>query len=108
MLLSLQKDHEHLKNTILLEVEEAALSALTAGRQIRLFEEEILTQAEEVYNMMLFSYQEGEIGGIELIEARRTLIEARKSYADALCNYSVALAVLERSVGRPIEGGTHD
>jgi len=77
---------------------------LTASNQISLFEEEILSQAEEVYNMFLFSYQEGEIGSIELIEARRSLLEARTSYADALFNYDMALAALEKSIGQKLEG----
>ena len=101
---ALTKEAEYLQNAITLEVEEATISAITASNQIRLFEEEILAQAEEVYNMFLFSYQEGEIGGIELIEARRTLIEARTSYADALFNYGVALAALEKSIGQKLEG----
>jgi len=101
---ALKRDVEHLQNAITLEVEEAYMNAVTVNNQIRLFEEEILTQAEEVYNMFLFSYQEGEIGGIELIEARRTLIEARTSYADALFNYDVAIAALEKSIGQKLEG----
>jgi outer membrane protein TolC len=101
---SLQNEESHLRNAISLEVEEAYMNALTAGQQITLFEEQILTQAEEVYNMFLFSFQEGEIGGIELIEARRTLNEARKSYADALFNYDITLAALEKSVGQSLEG----
>lgn len=101
---ALKRDVEHLQNAITLEVEEAYMNAVTVNNQIRLFEEEILTQAEEVYNMFLFSYQEGEIGGIELIEARRTLIEARTSYADALFNYGVAIAALEKSIGQKLEG----
>ena len=44
--------------------------------------------------------KEGEIGGIELIESRKTLNEARKSYADALFNYARDLAVLDKAVGR--------
>lgn len=101
---ALTKEAEYLKNAITLEVEEATMNAVTASNQIRLFEEEILTQAEEVYNMFLFSYQEGEIGGIELIDARRTLIEALTSYADALFAYDVALAALEKSIGQKLEG----
>jgi outer membrane protein TolC len=101
---SLEKATEHLENSITLEVEEAYMNAETANNQIRLFEEEILTQAEEVYNMFLFSYQEGEIGGIELIEARRSLLEARTSYADALYSYRVALSALEKSIGQKLEG----
>ncbi|MDH4257976.1 MAG: TolC family protein [Candidatus Aminicenantes bacterium] len=102
---ALKNETEHLKNAITFEVEEAYMNALTAQNQIQLFEEEMLTQAEEVYNMYLFSFQEGEIGGIELIEARRTLLETRKSYADALFNYDAALAALEKSVGsQSLEG----
>jgi cobalt-zinc-cadmium efflux system outer membrane protein len=97
---SLSREKEHLKNAIILEVEESYMNALTTQNQIQLFEDEILAQAEEVYNMFLFSFQEGEIGGIELIDSRRTLIEARKSYADALFNYDAALAALEKSIGQ--------
>ncbi len=103
-ILALNREAEHLQNAITLEVGEAYMNAVTVNNQIRLFEEEILAQAEEVYNMFLFSYQEGEIGGIELIEARRTLIEARTSYADALFNYDVAIAALEKSIGQKLEG----
>lgn len=102
---ALEKELDHIKNSIALEVEEAYTIALTAENQIQLFEREILKQAEEVYNMFLFSYQEGEIGSIELISARQTLLESSTSYADALFNYEVALAALERSIGQTLEGG---
>jgi cobalt-zinc-cadmium efflux system outer membrane protein len=105
---ALEKRSEDLRNLIALEVEQACLSAATAANQISLFEKEILTQAEDVYDLILFSFEEGEIGGLELIEARRTLVEARKAYADALYTYSMTLAVLERSVGRPLRGDDND
>lgn len=105
---ALHKERENLINAVTLEVEEAYANAMMTRNQIELFEKEILTQAEEAYKMFLFSFQEGEIGGIELIEARRTLIEARKSYALALQNFSVALAALEKSVGRKLEVDFHD
>jgi outer membrane protein TolC len=101
---SLERQSEDLVNRISLEVGEACFNARTAADQIALFEEEILTQAEDVYNLILFSFQEGEIAGIELIDARRTLLEARRAYADALYNYSITLAALEKSVGEPLEG----
>jgi len=68
-----------------------------------MFEEEILSQAEEVYNMFSFSYQEGEISSIELIDARRTLLESQTSYAAALFNYRSAIAALEKSIGQSME-----
>ncbi|NOR14806.1 MAG: hypothetical protein GQ544_03790, partial [Candidatus Aminicenantes bacterium] len=103
-ILALNKEFEQLETFITLEVEDAYLNAETAINQIKMFEEEILSQAEEVYNMFSFSYQEGEISSIELIDARRTLIESQTSYADALFNYRTAIAALEKSIGQPLEG----
>jgi outer membrane protein TolC len=99
---ALTQEATHLRNLISLEVEEAQREYETAVNQIELMEDEILAQAEEVYEMYVFSYQEGEIGGIELIEAQRTLSEARKAYADSLYDYDIAIASLEKAVGRAL------
>jgi len=101
---ALHKDFEHLENAIALEVEDAYLEALAATSQIEMFEEEILKQAEEVYEMFSYSYKEGDISSLELIDARRTLIESQTSYVDALFNYRLAIASLEKSIGQPLEG----
>ncbi len=107
-ILSLERQTQHMGNVISLEVEQASLSARAAENQIVLFQREILKQAEDVYDLILFSFQEGEIGGLELIEARRTLNEARRGYADALYAYSLTLAALERAVGGDLEGDIHE
>jgi len=105
---SLEREADHLRDTIALDVEESALNAAAASDQIKLFEEQILTQAEDVYEIFLFKFQKGEIGGIELIDARRSLNEARKAYADALFNYRVTIAALEKSIGYSLERGPHE
>jgi outer membrane protein TolC len=97
---ALRDEATHLVNAVTLEVEEAYVGLMAADNQIQLFEEEILAQAEEAFEMYQFSYEQGEIGGFELIEARRTLNEARTSYSDALYNYDIARAAIERSIGR--------
>lgn len=99
---ALLQEATHIRNSIALEVEEAHRGYTTALNQIELMEEQIITQAEEVYRMYLFAYQEGEIGGIELIEAQRTLNEARTAYADSLYDYDMAIATLEKSIGRTL------
>lgn len=97
---ALQREAEQARHTILMDVEEAHINAQKARDQIMLYQREILPQAQEVLEMFTFSYQEGEIGGIELIEARRTLNASRRAYADAQFEYALALAALEKSVGR--------
>jgi outer membrane protein TolC len=91
-----------------LDVEEATMNARSASDQIELFEGHVLAQAEEVYNIFLYKFQQGEIGGIELIDARRSLNEARRSYADALYNYRITIATLEKAVGQSLGGEQHD
>ncbi len=105
---SLDREAVHLQDAIALEVEEAYLSAIAASDQIKLFEDQVLGQAEEVYQAFLFKFEEGEIGGIELIDARRSLNEARRGYADALYNYRLTIATLEKAIGIPLEGDSYD
>ena len=97
---ALQRELEQQRHAIGLEVEEALVEAETAGNQIQHYEEQILKEAEEVYKMLQFSFQQGEIGGLDLITARRTLVSARLGYVDALYNHAVALAAVEKAAGR--------
>jgi cobalt-zinc-cadmium efflux system outer membrane protein len=98
----LTQDREQIKNSISLEVEQAYREAVTSRNLIELYESDMLRQAEEVYNMFLFSFQEGELGGLDLIASRRALLEARQGYLDALYMYAVAISALERATGQGI------
>ncbi|MFO7617443.1 MAG: TolC family protein [Bacteroidales bacterium] len=97
---ALQSELANLENSIRLEVEDAYRNALVARNLINLFDQEMMSQSEEVYELLLYSYQEGEINGIELIEARKTLIETRIAYVDAIYNYDAAIISIEKSIGR--------
>lgn len=99
-LLALQRELDHQRYAIGLEVQTAHLESQVARDQIRRYEDEILTDAEEAYRMLQFSFQQGEIAGLELIAARRTLVAARLGYADALYNHAAAVAAVEKSAGR--------
>jgi len=81
-----------MRNTIVQDEQKACRRVNKAGRQDLLRQQGILPQAREIYDMFLFSYQERGIGGIELVEGRRTLNESRKSCAKVRCEYGLALA----------------
>jgi len=99
-ILALQRELDHQHHAVELEVEAAYLEAQVARDQIRLYEDQVLTEAEEAHRMLQFSFQQGEIGGFELIASRRTLVAARLGYVDALYNHAAALAAVERAAGR--------
>lgn len=99
-LLALQRELDHQRHAVELEVETAYVEAQVAREQSRLYEDEILAEAEEAYRMLQFSFQQGEIGGLELIASRRTLVAARLGYADALYNHALAVAAVDMAAGR--------
>jgi len=70
--------------------------------RVNLYRKEILREAEEVYRMAAKSYEEGEIGYIELIQAQQTLIAAQSGYIDSLLSYNTALVELEKIVGKEL------
>jgi cobalt-zinc-cadmium efflux system outer membrane protein len=94
-----EQEMEHVRRAVRLEVEEGWRRLETARDQIRRFETGILEKAEESHAMFAFAYAEGEIEGLELIAARRTLLETRQAYAEALYERGVATAALRRAVG---------
>ena len=63
------------------------------------YEENIMTEAKEMYRIASISYAEGEAGYIELLEAQRTLTQTRNEYVNVLYNYQTALAALVKEVG---------
>ncbi len=102
---SLNQEKAYWLGAIYFEVEEAYLQAKLAEEQIRLFEDSLLSQAQQVYEMFSYRYQEGEISGLELIEARRTWIDSRREYAQTLFRHATSLAALERALGVASGGG---
>lgn len=94
---------KYLELSVCLEVENAYYNAISLQNQAKLFEKEVLDEAEQVYQMSMTSYQEGKIGSIELIESRRSLAELKQVYAETLFNYQLALAELEKSLGTSIK-----
>ena len=92
-------EKNHLHNQILLEVENAFLKTQTAIRQVQLFEEQIVHEAESSFEMANGSYREGKATYLELLDTQRALMEVRTEYAEVLFQYSTALSDLERSVG---------
>ncbi len=92
---------EHQRASIRLQLMadlETAYAAFEAARnQLDVFAATLLSQAEEVYRIALRSYEAGEVGYLQLLEAQQTLIDVRQSHIDALANYYSAVAALEKA-----------
>ena len=93
-------EREEIERAVARDVEQAWQTVATLDRHIQFFEEQVLQEAEEVYRKTMFSYQEGEIGYMELIDARRIMVDIKREYAEALFRGQSSRIDLEKSLGR--------
>lgn len=99
---TVQSERFRLNNErLLLESEiEAVFSSFQASQEeVRQYMNTLLQQAEEVHRIALRSYEEGEIGYLQLLEAQQSLIGIRQGYIEALAAYQSAMAELEKATG---------
>jgi len=80
-------------------IESAHAAFESARQQAENYTSSLLEQAHEVYRIALRSYEKGEAGYLQLLEAQQTLVEVRRGYLETLENYHSALAALEEASG---------
>ena len=88
------------KNEIALKVKNAFTDHENNLKQVKLYESDILPQAEEIYRTAVKSYDAGEITYIEFLQAKQTLINAKNNYINVLYNYNRSIFTLEEIVGK--------
>jgi heavy metal efflux system protein len=71
--------------------------------QVRLYVQEILPQAEAIFETATKSYAAGEITYIEFLQALQTLINSRGKYVDALLSYNLSIVAIEEAVGKMLK-----
>lgn len=81
--------------------EQVQLST-TASNQINMFEQGLLKQAKEAVRIARTSFQFGEAGLLDVLDAQRVLWQTFQGYAHARFDLSMALTELERLVGREL------
>lgn len=92
---------EALLRTVSQETREAADRATTAWAVARLYEQEVLPQAQTTLDLSQSSYQAGQTAILNVIDAQRSLLETRQAYIAALQSAASALVDLERATARP-------
>ncbi|MBZ0201227.1 MAG: TolC family protein [Ignavibacteriaceae bacterium] len=88
------------KNEIALMVKNAFINHENNMKQVRLYLNEILPLAEEIYRTAERSYDAGELTYIEYLQAKQTLISSRNNYINALYNHYQSDFILEELTGQ--------
>jgi len=90
------------KNEIVLKIKNAFTDHENNLKQVKLYVNDILPQAEEIYRTAVKSYDAGEITYIEFLQAKQTLINSKNNYINVLFNYNRSIFTLEEIVGKSL------
>lgn len=93
-----EEERKSVKKSVEINLRNAYSSFSYEQGQIKLYINELLQQAEEVFNLAKVSYNAGEINYVEFLQAKQTLISVNNNYYNSLSNYYSSLSELEKAV----------
>jgi len=91
--------YKHTELSIKIEVQKAWAQYNTSCKQVRQYEQGLLSNAKEVLDGKIYSYKRGETSLLEVLNAQRTYNDVRIAYCETIFNNAVAFVELERTVG---------
>ena len=90
------------KNEIALKLKSAFTDHENNLKQVKLYMNNILPQAEEIYRIAIKSYDAGELNFLEYLQAKQTLINSRNNYINVLFNHYQSVFRIEEITGQNI------
>ncbi len=93
---------QNMKNMTELDVQMALTEAQATWRQIELYKNTIIPQAEQTYQAALIGYTHGKVDLMTVLEGVNTLRNAKLGLYKAKTDYEKAAANLEKAVGKPL------
>lgn len=90
------------KNEVSLMLKNAFTDHENNLQQVKLYVNDILPQAEEIYRTAIKSYDAGELTYLEYLQAKQTLINSRNNYINALFNHFQSVFKIEEMIGKNI------
>lgn len=94
-----EKQYEAVELQISSEVMQAYNKYTTACRRVEQFNTGLMHDAETILQKKIYSYERGETGILEVLNAQRTYNDVQVSYTETLYECSAALVELERTCG---------
>ena len=92
-------EEARLKAEVASRGEEAYQGFALAFTQAKSYETDLLPSAEKSLKIATFSYAQGELSLLDLLDARRTYLDSVEEYNDVLFQFESARAQLERLIG---------
>jgi cobalt-zinc-cadmium efflux system outer membrane protein len=99
--LASQEGYRNIVNSMEASVRAIGFSIETVERQISLFENTLLPQAEQALRSTEAAYSTGSLGVLDVLDSERVLLDVRLGLAKLNSDYMKSLAEMERAIGAP-------
>ncbi|MBL1219653.1 TolC family protein [Chryseobacterium sp. L7] len=94
-----ETEYKQIENSVRTEVMQTYQQYLATQKQLKQFDNGMLSEAKNVLEGISYSYQRGESSILEVLNAQRTYNDIRLRYIETLAENAVALVELERKTG---------
>jgi outer membrane protein TolC len=94
-----QNGLSQLKDGVILDVNQSYLTVLQSREKI-LYTQKALEQGEENYRIALEKFSKGLLSNSEMLDAEVILLQVKVNNTNAIIDYQIALAKLEKSIGK--------
>lgn len=92
----------NMQNMTSLDIQMALVESQSAWRQIDLYKNTIIPQAEQTYQAGVVGYTNGKVDFMAVLDSLNALRNVKLDYYKARINYEKAAANLEKAVGEPM------
>ena len=92
----------NMQNMTSLDIQMALVESQSAWRQIDLYKNTIIPQAEQTYQAGVVGYTNGKVDFMAVLDSLNALRNVKLDYYKARINYEKAAANLEKAVGKPM------
>jgi outer membrane protein TolC len=93
--------------TVFLEIRQAQIKVLAAGKRVKLYRDTLLPQAEASFKATTAAYQNNRAEFMSLIDSQNLLLDIQTATYKASAATDEGMAQLERAVGAPIAKTTN-
>lgn len=93
---------QSLRNELAMKLQTSVNNYENNIKQVKLYIDEIIPQAEEIFTTASKSYDAGEITYLEYLQAKQTLVSSRFNYVNVLSDHFQSLFAIEDIIGQNI------
>lgn len=100
----LDREKDRLDLSIKSEIENAFFNFQTREKQLKRFEQNVLSQSQDILESIQFGYKQGQLTLTDILNAEQKNREIKENYLQSILNYQIAFADLEYALGAELDG----